>query len=85
MACSARTACPRERELTLKLAVQCRLSAQLLEGVYSSYPKEYNFSMVVSIEETIKENTGKLYDEIALVNELEAITSIDLEASLDME
>lgn len=72
-------------ELTLKLAVQCRLSAQLLDGVYSSYPKEYNFSMVVSIEETIKENTGKLYDEIALVNELEAITSIDLEASLDLE
>ena len=70
---------------TFKLALHAKLSEQIVGGIPENYPREFPFSIVLTIEETVKDNTGKLYDEIQLVNELEAIQDISLEAGLEAE
>lgn len=69
---------------TFKLALHAKLSEQIIGGIQESYPKKFPFSIVLTIEETIKNNTGKLYDEIQLVNEVEAIQNLNLDAGLEV-
>ena len=68
-----------------KLAIHAKLSEQIVGGVPEGYPSEFPFSIVLTIEETVKESTGKLYDEIQLVNELEIIQDIIVDAGLEAE
>lgn len=69
---------------TFKLAVQCRLTTQLLPSILEKYSKEFNFSLAVTLHEDLQENTGKLYDEMALVNSLEIIQEVDLEGTIEV-
>ncbi len=68
---------------TFKLAVHTKLSEQIIGGIPKKYPKKFPFSIVLTIEETLKNNTGKLYEKIQLVNEVEAIQEIDIDAGLE--
>ena len=68
---------------TFKLAIHAKLSEQIVGGIPPDYPTEFPFSIVLTIEETLKKNTGKLYDEIQLVNSLEVIQEADLDAGLE--
>ncbi|GAB6119519.1 S8 family serine peptidase [Dysgonomonas termitidis] len=70
---------------SFKLAIHTKLSEQIVGGLPENYPTEFPFSIVLTIEETVKSNTGKLYDEIQLVNNLEAIQGIDLDAGLEAD
>jgi subtilisin family serine protease len=70
---------------TFKLAIHSKLSEQIVGGIPENYPTAFPFSIVLTIEETIKDSTGKLYDEIQLVNEVEAIQDINLDAGLEAE
>ncbi len=70
---------------TFKLAVHAKLSEQIVGGLPEDYPAEFPFSIVLSIEETIKNNSGKLYDEIQLINQLEVIQELDIETGLEAE
>lgn len=72
-------------ENVFKLAVHAKLSEQIVGGIPDKYPKEFPFSIVLTIEENIKNNTGKLYDEIQLINNLEVIQDIDIDTSLEAE
>jgi hypothetical protein len=72
---------------TFKLALHAKLTEQIVGGLPENYPTVFPFTIVLTIEETIKNNTGKLYDEIQVVNEVEAIQNLNagLEAeSLDV-
>ncbi len=69
---------------TFKMAVQARLSKQIMADTADSYPKTYFFSLVISIEENLRENTDRLYDEIKLINHLEMIADIDVEGIAEM-
>lgn len=70
---------------SFKLAIHAKLSEQIVGGLPENYPIEFAFSIVLTIEETIKNKTGKLYDEIQLVNNLEAIQGVDLDAGLEAD
>jgi subtilisin family serine protease len=70
---------------TFKLAVHAKLSEQVVGGLPEDYPTEFPFSIVLSIEETIKNNSGKLYDEIQLINQLEVIQELDIDTGLEAE
>lgn len=72
-----------EEKCTLKLAVQSRLTAQLLQSDLAHYPTVYPFSLVINIEENFKLQTGRLYDELMLINELEVIADASAEAVLE--
>lgn len=72
-------------ENTFKLAVHAKLSEQIVGGLPEGYPTEFPFSIVLSIEETIKNNSGKLYDEIQLINQLEVIQELDIDTGLEAE
>lgn len=67
---------------TFKLAVHCRVNPQLLAGSEKPYIKAHPFSLVITVEEKLKEGnlTGKLYQEMILCNSIENITVINLEA-----
>jgi len=68
----------------LKLAVHCKVSNQIIGGLPDSYPKEFPFSMVITIEENTKKKSGKLYDELIAINNLEVLGNIELEGSLEV-
>lgn len=70
---------------TFKLAIHCKLSAQLISTV--GYEKEHPFSIALCVEENMKEGktTGKLYQEMIAVNEVENIIHIEGEAEGDIE
>lgn len=68
---------------TFKLAVHSKLSEQIVGGLPENYPREFPFSIVLMIEETIKNSTGKLYDKIQLINNLEAIQDVDIDSALE--
>jgi hypothetical protein len=72
-----------EESCTLKLAVQSRLTAQLLQSDLIHYPTEYPFSLVINIKENFKLQTGRLYEELVLINELEVIADASAEAVLE--
>lgn len=75
----------RDEGKTFKLAVQSLLSNQIMVSQKETYPLEYDFSLVMKIEETIKNSTGKLYDELRLVNSIEVITDVEVDADLESE
>ncbi|MTG99263.1 S8 family serine peptidase [Myroides sp. BIT-d1] len=70
---------------TFKLAIHAKLTKQLLGGIPENYPSVFPFSIVLSIEETIKDNTGKLYEEIQLINNVEILQDIILDTSLEAD
>jgi len=70
---------------TFKLAVQALLSNQIMASQIENYPTEFNFSLVLKIEETVRANTGRLYDELRAVNNIEIINVVEAEADLEGE
>ena len=72
---------------TFKLAVNCRISPQLLAGTEGKYQIPHSFSIAITIEENLKgENlTGQLYAEMEGVNLVENIVSIELEGEATAE
>lgn len=66
---------------TFKLAASCRINPQLLSGTEKPYERPHLFSIVITVEETLKDGsqTGKLYDEMVAVNEVENIAGAGLE------
>jgi hypothetical protein len=70
---------------TFKLAFHCMVTEQIVGGIPENYPKEFPFSLVINIEENTKVKTDKLYDEIQLINEVEAIGELELDTDLDIE
>jgi subtilisin family serine protease len=69
---------------TLNLAVQCKLSEQIVGGIPQDYPSSFPFSLVIRFEENFKENNNRLYDELISVNNIEIIENIELEGDLDL-
>ncbi len=72
-------------ENTFKLAIHCMLTEQIVGGIPGDYPKEFPFSLVINIEENIAVKTGRLYDEIQLVNEVEVIGELEVDTDLDID
>lgn len=68
----------------LKLAVHCKVSTQIVGGLPAGYPKQFPFSMAITIEENTKKKSGKLYDELRAINNLEVISDIELDSSIDV-
>jgi Subtilase family len=66
---------------TFKLGVNCRICPQLLAGSEVKYQTSHSFSIVISIEENLKEEnlTGQLYAEMESVNFVENIAELDSE------
>lgn len=64
---------------TLKLAVNCRINSQLLPGQEAIYNTAHPFSIAITFDELLPEKrlTGRLYDEMILCNEVEAIGTIE--------
>jgi hypothetical protein len=73
----------RDEDCTFKVAVQALLSSQIIASELENYPVTYDFSLVIRIEEDIKKSTGRLYDELKLINHLEVITSAEAEGLLE--
>lgn len=67
----------------LKLAIHCKVSSQIIGGIPNNYQREFPFSMAITIEENTNKKTGKLYDEILKINNLEVIDDLELEGSLE--
>lgn len=74
-------------ENTFKLAVNCRICPQLLAGTETKYQIHHSFSIVITIEENLKEEnlTGQLYAGMESVNIVENIAEIDLEGEATTE
>ncbi len=70
---------------TFKLAVQALLSNQIMASQIENYPKEFNFSLILKIKETVRTNTGRLYDELRAINNVEVINVAEAEADLEGE
>ena len=70
---------------TFKLAVNCLVTDQIIGKLPPAYPLEFPFSLVINIEETTKNKTGLLYDEIQLINNLEVIGDLEVETELDID
>lgn len=68
----------------LKLAIHCKVSNQIIGGLPGSYPKEFPFSMAITIEENTVNKSGKLYDELFAINNLEVLGDIELDGSLEV-
>ncbi len=70
---------------TLKLAVHCLLNKQLLSA--DKYKVEHPFSMAITIEETLpqKRLTGRLYNEMLAINEVEQIVALEGDATEEIE
>lgn len=73
-----------KEDSTFKLAIHAKLSKQIVGGLPDSYPTEFPFSIALTIEETVKDPKGKLYDEIQLFNELEAIQHVELDLTSEI-
>lgn len=72
-------------ENTFKLAVHCLVTDQIIGGLPAGYPKEFPFSLVINIEETTRNQTGLLYDEIQLINNLEVIGDLDADTTIEID
>lgn len=70
-----------------KLALNCRISPQLLPGTENKYKMPHSFSIAITIEENLKDEklTGQLYTEMKNINIVENIASIELEATAETE
>ncbi|MCD1117567.1 S8 family peptidase [Chryseobacterium turcicum] len=74
-----------KEDSTFKLAIHAKVSDQIVGNLPDGYPSEFPFSIVISIEETLKKSTGKLYDQLHAVNHLEVISALDLDTTLETE
>ncbi|MEN9876668.1 MAG: hypothetical protein RLZZ529_1665 [Bacteroidota bacterium] len=72
-------------ENTFKLAVHCLVTDQIIGELPASYPKDFSFSLVINIEETTRNQTGLLYDEIQVVNNLEVIGDLDADTTIEID
>jgi hypothetical protein len=72
-------------ENTFKLAVHCLVTDQIIGELPAGYPKEFPFSLVINIEETTRNQTGLLYDEIQVVNNLEVIGYLDADTIIEID
>lgn len=70
---------------TFKLAIHCFITNQIIGGIPTDYPTEFPFSLVINIEETIRNNTGLLYDEIQIVNNVEVVNSIVVDNKIEID
>jgi hypothetical protein len=72
---------------TFKLAVHCRINAQILPGMADKYEHPHPFSIAISITENLPESrlTGRLYSEMIALNEVENIVHIEPEAEGTIE
>ena len=68
-----------------KLAVHCTLSNQLIASELDGYPQSHDYSLVLTIEESLKNNTNKLYSAFAEINNLESLITTDTEGEIDIE
>jgi hypothetical protein len=70
---------------TFKLAVHCKLSAQLIAT--DKYRIPHPFSIALTVEETLKKGneTNKLYSEMVAINEVESIIESEGIAEADTE
>lgn len=68
-----------------KLGIHCLVHPQLRPGEDEPYLKGNKFSIAITIEETLKKEnlTGKLYDELIAINQVEVLGDLDQEANLD--
>lgn len=73
----------KSENLILNLAVQSKLTSQVVGDALDNYPKTFPFSLVFTVEENFKKSRGKLYDEIQLINHLEILQDIELEDDLE--
>lgn len=63
------------------LAIRSKANKILPERLQEKYQRmDHNFSVAIKIKELGKSPTGRLYSEMHAINELRAITTIDLEA-----
>jgi hypothetical protein len=76
-----------EENSTFKLAVHCRLNAQLLPGMADKYEHPHPFSIALSVTENLPESrlTGRLYSEMIAINEVENIVHVEPEAEGTIE
>lgn len=72
-------------ENTFKLAVHCLVTDQIIGELPASYPKNFSFSLVINIEETTRNQTGLLYDEIQVVNNLDVIGNLDADTTIEID
>jgi hypothetical protein len=72
-------------ENTFKLAVHCLVTDQIIGELPAGYPKDFSFSLVINIEETTRNQTGLLYDEIQLINNLEVIGDLDADTTIEID
>ncbi|GEL12237.1 Subtilase family protein [Flavobacterium glycines] len=72
-------------ENAFKLAVHCLVTDQIIGGLPAGYPSDFPFSLVINIEETTKNKTGLLYDEIQLINNLEVIGNLDTDTTVEID
>jgi hypothetical protein len=68
----------------LKLAIHCKVSKQIVGGLPTSYPKQFPFSMAITIEENTKNKSGKLYNELCAINNVEVIDDVEMDGSIDV-
>jgi hypothetical protein len=66
---------------TFKIAVSCRLNPQILQGQDNIYRIPHRFSLVLCIEENLKDTnaSGRLYNEMVAINHVENISVADIE------
>lgn len=70
---------------TFKLAIRCHPHKLLTESEKMNLPEKFRFSIVLNLRENLAKSklTGKLYQEIQLVNKLDSVLTVD--ADLDLE
>jgi hypothetical protein len=71
---------------SFRIAINCKLHGLLTDEQKEILTRDYEFSLVVRITENVKEQdlTGRLYNEIQLVNDLTVIGEIDLEGDVEV-
>jgi Subtilase family len=72
---------------TFKLAVNCRISRQLIPGTERAYQIPHPFSLTFTVEENLKpaKLTGRLYSEMLACNAIENIARIAAQAEAEGE
>jgi hypothetical protein len=68
----------------LKLATHCKFSKQIVGGLPTSYPNQFPFSMAITIEENTKNKSGKLYNELCAINNVEVISDVEMDGFIDV-
>lgn len=71
----------------IKIGVQCHFHKNLPEYLLTSLPTEYEYSLIVRISEILKKDqqSGNLYSELMVLNQLELAADIALEGEASAE